>query len=37
MVTLIENSFHGPGKVEAKFQWAVNLMEDEVMATVAED
>lgn len=37
MVTLVENSFHGAGEVEAKFQCAGNLMEDEIMATVAED
>lgn len=37
MVTLIENSFHGAGDVEVKFQWAGILMKDEVIATVAED
>ena len=37
MVTLVENSFHGTGEGEAKFQWAGDLMEDEVMETVHED
>lgn len=36
-MTLVENSFLGAGEVEAKFQWAGDLMGDEVIKTVYED